>query len=83
MEIIKGIAPYKFAMYKANPEERLLSVVLHKVVGGDLEGFVYTLPDRNARHDHNNPAPIPIQGHRIDLWTQAPILRAVLSLRRR
>ena len=40
-----------------NEEPCFLSVILHKMVGGDLKGFFHALTDRNGGNDHNKLTP--------------------------
>ena len=40
-----------------NEEPCFLSVILHKMVGGDLKGFLHALTDCNRGNDHNKLAP--------------------------
>ena len=40
-----------------NEETRFLSVILHKMVGGDLKRLFHALTDRNGGNDHNKLTP--------------------------
>ena len=51
-------------------ETSLFAVMLHKVVGGDFKGFLYTLTDSNTRHNNDKLAPAVFfvqLKHRLDI----------------